>query len=65
MKHMPRNMESNLSKAIPDGLEPLTREAVKKEYFLLEEEAAAAGFDVLPGYFLPKMRERIKQIVEN
>jgi len=48
-----------------DDLEPLTREDVKKEYFLLKEEAEAARLNVLPGYFLPKMRERIKQIVEN
>ena len=54
-----------LKQSCLDDLEPLTRADVKKEYFLLKEEAAAAGLDVLPGYFLPKMRERIKQIVEN
>ena len=49
----------------PDGLEPLTQEIVKQEYCSLEETAKEAELDVLPGYFLPKMRERIKRIVED
>ena len=49
----------------PNGLEPLKREIVEKEYCSLEKAANAAQLDVLPGYFLPKMRERIKQIVED
>ena len=47
------------------SLEPLTQEIVEKEYVSLKKEVEEAGLDVLPGYFLPKMRERIKQIVEN
>ena len=46
-------------------LEPLTREIVKEEYLSLKEEVEQAELTVLPGYFLPRMRERIKQIVEN
>ena len=49
----------------PDGLEPLKREIVEQEYCSLEKAAKKAQLDVLPGYFLPKMRERIKQIVED
>lgn len=48
-----------------DELRPLTEDDVKHEYCLLKQQAEKAEFDVLPGYFLPKMRERIKQIVEN
>ena len=49
----------------PDELIPLTEEDVEKEYCLLKQEADKAELDVLPGYFLPRMRERIKQIVES
>ena len=49
----------------PACLEPLTHEIVKQEYCSLEETAKKAELDVLPGYFLPKMRERIKRIVED
>ncbi len=49
----------------PDGLEPLTREIVEEEYLLLKQEVEASGENVLPGYFLPKIRERMRQIVEN
>ena len=49
----------------PNGLKPLTREEVEKEYHLLKEDFEKSGVNVLPGYFLPKMRERMKQIVEN
>ena len=48
----------------PDRLEPLTREIIEEEYCSLEEEAKKAKLNVLPGYFLPRMRERVKQIVE-
>ena len=49
----------------PDALEPLKQEIVEEEYCSLEKAAKKAQLDVLPGYFLPKMRERIKQIVED
>ena len=49
----------------PDELIPLTEEAVKEEYSSLKKEVEEAELDVLPGYFLPRMRERIKQIVES
>ena len=49
----------------PDGLKPLTQEIVKEEYLSLKEEVEAAELNVLPGYFLPRMRERMRQIVEN
>jgi hypothetical protein len=49
----------------PNELKPLTREIVEAEYLSLKEEVEQAELTVLPGYFLPRMRERIKQIVEN
>ena len=48
-----------------DRLKPLTEDDVKQEYRVLKQEVEKAKLDVLPGYFLPKMRERIKQIVED
>ena len=49
----------------PSGLEPLTREIVEEEYLSLKQKVEASGENVLPGYFLPRMRERMRQIVEN
>ena len=49
----------------PQQLEPLKQEIIKEEYLSLKKEVEGAELDVLPGYFLPRMRERIKQIVEN
>ena len=57
--------EEQLEEERPQELEPLTLEIVKEEYLSLKEEVEEAELDVLPGYFLPKMRERIKQIVES
>ena len=57
--------EKQPEKSRPDRLEPLKREIVEQEYLSLQREVEKAKFDVLPGYFLPKMRERIKQKVEN
>ena len=48
----------------PTELEPLTPEIVEEEYRSLRDEIGEAEFDVLPGHFLPRMRERTKQIVE-
>ena len=60
-----KDSEKQLQQSRPDGLEPLTQEAVEEEYLSLKQNAEAAGFDVLPGYFLPRMRELLKQKVES
>ena len=57
--------EEQLEEERPQQLEPLTLEIVKEEYLSLKKEVEKAELDVLPGYFLPKIRERIKQIVES
>lgn len=49
----------------PDELEPLAQGIVEEEYLSLKEIVEKAELKVLPGYFLPKMRERMKQIVES
>ena len=49
----------------PKALEPLTREIVEEEYLSLKEEVKAAELAVLPGFFLPRIRERMRQIVES
>ena len=49
----------------PNELEPLTKDDVEQEYCLLKQETEKLELDVLPGFFLPKMRERMKQIVES
>ena len=59
-----RNYERRPTQERPQHLEPLTEQEVQEEYLLLKEEVEQAELDVLPGYFLPRMRERIKQIVE-
>ena len=48
----------------PTELEPLSVEIVMEEFQILKEEGEQVGLHVLPGYFLPRIRERIKQIVE-
>ena len=54
-----------LSWTAPNELEPLTKDDVEQEYCLLKQETEKLELDVLPGFFLPKMRERMKQIVES
>lgn len=49
----------------PKALEPLTEDDVKKEYHSLKEEFEETEFAVLPGFFLPRMHERMRQIVES
>ncbi len=49
----------------PQSLEPLTKEIVEAEYLSLEETVKEAELNVLPGYFLPKMHERMRQKVED
>ena len=60
-KFKERGNQPNLS---PDDLMPLTKEDVEEEYSLLKKEVEEAELYVLPGYFLPRMKERIKRIVE-
>lgn len=65
-----RYLKEHEKQSQPDRLKRLESlksqivEIAKKEYGLLKKEAEEARLDVLPGYFLPRMRERIKQIVE-
>lgn len=49
----------------PDGLRPLTQKVVEREYLTLEREGEKTGLNVLPGHFLPKIRERMRQNVES
>ena len=49
----------------PNELKPLTEKIIKEEYLSLKETVEAAELAVLPGYFLPRMRDRMRQIVEN
>ena len=58
-----RGVETELSR--PTGLEPLTEKVVKEVYHSLKEELDEAELDVLPGRFLPRIREKTKEIVEN
>jgi len=47
-----------------DDLRPLDEHTVIQEYRKLKEEAEKAGKRVLPGYFLPRMRQRMQEVVE-
>ena len=49
----------------PNRLEPLTKDDVQNEYNALKEELEKSELAVLPGFFLPKMRDRMQQIVES
>ena len=57
--------EKQPEKERPQQLEPLTLEIVEKKYTSLKKEVEEARLNVLPGYFLPRMREQIKRIVES
>ena len=57
--------EKHLDSNRPDGLEPLTEDDIKNEYLALKEELEKVELAVLPRHFLPKMRERMRQIVES
>ena len=48
----------------PEGLEPLTEEIITEEHHLIKQKAEEAQLEVLPGYFLPRMREWVKEKVE-
>ena len=56
--------ENQTERSRPNGLDPLTEKDVAEEYGSLKQETDAAQLDVLPGYFLPRIRERVKEIVE-
>ena len=56
--------EEQLEEDRPQQLGPLTPEIVEEEYLSLKKEVEEAGLAVLPGYFLPRMRELLKQKVE-
>ena len=60
-----RESEDQHGQKRPQKLEPLTEDTVQEEYSSLKEEVEKAELDVLPGYFLPRMREKIKQIIES
>jgi hypothetical protein len=47
-----------------DDLGPLTLDIIVKEYRDLQEEALQADLNVLPGYFLPRMRLLTQNLVE-
>ena len=56
---------AQLTEDRPVYLEPLTEEKVKEVYLNLKEKADTFEFDVLPGFFLPQIREEIRLIVES
>lgn len=45
-------------------LESLIRDITVEEYHSLRQEVEVSQLGVLPGYFLPRMRDRVKKIVE-
>ena len=49
----------------PIDLKPLEPKDVEEEYNSLKEEMDKVELEVLPGHFLPRMRERMSQKVEN
>lgn len=66
-EHHPKEREEHenqLQQDRPKHLEPLKSQIVEEEYGLLKKEVEEAELDILPRYFLPRMRERIKRIVE-
>lgn len=57
--------DKEVNRPRPEGLEPLmTEEMITEEYHSLKQKAEEAQLEVLPGYFLPRMRERLKEEVE-
>ena len=59
-----RTLGKQVKQKRPEGLEPLTKEIVEEEYQSLKTETSKAELDIRPGFFLPRMRERMKSIVE-
>lgn len=45
-------------------LESLIKDIAAEEYHSLRQEVEGSQLGVLPGYFLPRMRDRVKKIVE-
>lgn len=60
----PKNREKQGEPRRHHRLESLMRNIAAEEYHSLKRKADAAQLDVLPGYFLPRMRDRVKKIVE-
>ena len=60
----PKNREKQGEFRRDHRLESLIKDIAAEEYRSLKREADAAQLDVLPGYFLPRMRDRVKKIVE-
>ena len=60
----PKNREKQGKPGLHHELESLTKVIAAEEYDSLKQEVDAAQLDVLPGYFLPRIRERVKAIVE-
>ena len=63
--------ECNVSETQPtpcrpeeNALDPLTQDDVDDVFLSLKKEAEEGGLDVLPGYFLPRIRERTEKIVK-
>ncbi|MCB0190856.1 MAG: DUF2791 family P-loop domain-containing protein [Anaerolineae bacterium] len=48
-----------------ENLEPFSIEIISKEYEKLKIEAERAGLNVLPGYFLPRIRQLMQSIAED
>lgn len=60
----PKNREKQGEPRRHHRLESLIKDIAAEEYHSLKRKADAAQLDVLPGYFLPRMRDRVKKIVE-
>ena len=60
----PSGNENQTGRSRPNGLDPLTEKDVAEAYDSLKQETDATQLDVLPGYFLPRMRDQVKKIVE-
>lgn len=54
-----------LNRSNTTDLSPLELNDIEEEYKSLKEDMNKIGFDILPGMFLERMRERMKQKVEN
>ena len=60
-----REHDKEVNRPRPERLEPLmTEEMITEEYYSLKQKAEEAQLEVLPGYFLPRMREWVKEKVE-
>ena len=58
-----RSLEAPMPR--PNDLWPLKADDVKAEFTSMKKEIGESEFDVLPGYFLPRIRKRTEKIVED